>query len=60
MKKKKKPYEKTDLYSGVASANDMTGLTATVPLCDEEAESYRQMSGIPVTSEKTLKKKRRK
>ena len=60
MKKQKKikPYEKTDLYSGAASANECTGLTATVPIDDAEAESYRELSGVRVTSEKTLKKKK--
>ena len=59
MKKKKKvpPYMKNELYGGVASANECTGLTATVPTDDAEAEAYRAITDVPVTSEKTLKKK---
>ena len=58
MKKKRKPVPTTkkELYSGVASANECTGLTASVPLDESEAESYREIEDVPVTSEKTLKR----
>lgn len=57
MKKKKiPPYEKDELYAGVVSANECTGLTATIPEDEAEAESYREMTGVPVQSEKTKKK----
>ena len=58
-KKKKAPYQKNELYSGVVSANECTGLTATVPLDDVEAEAYRAIADVPVTSEKTYKKHKR-
>jgi len=59
MKRKNKkipPYMKDELYSGVASANEFTGFTATVPLDGDEAASYREMGAKNVTSEKTAKK----
>ena len=56
-KRKKAPYKKNELYSGVVSANECTGLTATVPLDDAEADAYRNIADVPVTSEKTLKNK---
>lgn len=54
-KKKKAPFKKNELYSGVVSANECTGLTATVPLDDAEADAYKSIADVPVTSEKTLK-----
>ena len=49
MKKKRKPVPTTkkELYSGVASANECTGLTASVPL--DESEANRGVIGIPRT-----------
>ena len=37
-------------FENTASANDFTGMTPTPPLTDEDAESYLDMLGVPVTS----------
>ena len=58
--RKKVPLTKTELYSGPVSVTECTGLTATVPKTDGEAESYRDIADVPVTSEKTLQKKNKK
>ena len=58
--KKKVPLTKDELYSGVVSANECTGLTAEIPRNEAEADSYRQLVDVPVTSEKTLRKKSRR
>ena len=60
MKKKKKqaPLTRNELYSGAVSANECTGLTATVPMDEAEAKAYRDLAAVPVESEKRLKFKR--
>ena len=61
MKKKKKvPLTKDELFAGAVMANECTGLTASVPLTDGEAESYREMSGKNVSVEKPDARKKRK
>jgi|GEM_PF-1459806 len=37
-------------FENTASANDFTGMTPTPPLTDEDAESYLDTLGVPVTS----------
>ena len=51
-RKKKVPLTKTELYSGPVSATECTGLTATVPLTESKAESYRDIENVPVTKER--------
>ncbi len=34
--------------SSVASASELTGLTPSMPMCEDSAESYAQLYGIPV------------
>ncbi len=62
MSKKKKipPYEKTELYKGVASATECTGLTAKVPGTESEADSYKDIYNIPIEPNVTIAKRRDK
>lgn len=59
IKKRKRVYKEpsADRFSSkamfsnpVASANDCTGITPTIPETEEEAESYCNLADIPVTS----------
>ena len=62
MSKKKKipPYEKTQLYKGVVSATECTGLTAKVPETGSEADSYNDIYNIPIEPNVTIAKRRDK
>lgn len=59
-KKKTPPYEKTQLYKGVASAAECTGLTAKVPQDESEADSYKDIYNIPVEPNVTMSKRKEK
>lgn len=52
-KKKKVPLTRTELYSGPVSVTECTGLTASAPKTEAEAESYRDIAQVNVTSDKT-------
>jgi hypothetical protein len=58
-KNKKKPYERTQLYKGVVSATECTGLTAKVPENEDEADSYKDIYGIPVEPNVSMIKKKK-
>ena len=58
-KKKTPPYEKTQLYKGVVSATECTGLTAKVPENEAEADSYKDIYGIPVEPNVSMIKKKK-
>ena len=59
-KKKKVPLTRPEPYSGAASATECTGLTATVPETEAEAESYRDIANVPVTPDDVCVKRRMK
>ena len=58
-KKKVPPYMKNELYKGVVSATECTGLTATVPENEAEADSYKDIYGIPVEPNVTMIRKKK-
>ena len=58
-KKKTPPYMKNELYEGVASATECTGLTAKVPETESEADSYKDIYGIPVEPNVSMIKKKK-
>ena len=58
-KNKKKPYERTQLYKGVVSATECTGLTAKVPENESEADSYKDIYNVPVEPNVTMAKRKR-
>ncbi|MBR6921895.1 MAG: hypothetical protein IKH51_06845 [Clostridia bacterium] len=59
MKKKKKrvPLSRDELFAGAVSANECTGLIAKIPTDESEAESYRDLVDVPVTSKKPERRK---
>ena len=60
MSKKKRPEELPLLFeNSVASANECTGICPTVPQTEEEAEAYRDIVNLNVTSRKSEKKKKK-
>ena len=59
-KKKKVPLTRRELYSGAVSATECTGLTATVPETEAEAESYRDIANVPVTPDDGCVRHRKK
>ena len=46
-------------FENTASANEFTGMTPTVPQTGEDAESYLDMLGVPVTSAGGASKRKR-
>ncbi len=64
MKEKKKivyperlPFEDDDEIGSVASANECTGLTSSIPIYENEASSYRDIYNIPVEPKKRKNEK---